>query len=40
MKQIVQYDREANWITPVWTSAVFGLVVLSGAIYVFQKRDF
>jgi ABC-type transport system involved in multi-copper enzyme maturation permease subunit len=40
MKQIVQYDREANWITPVWTSAVFGLVVLSGAIYVFQRRDF
>jgi ABC-type transport system involved in multi-copper enzyme maturation permease subunit len=40
MKQIVQYDRDANWITPVWTSAVFGLVVLSGAIYIFQKRDF
>jgi ABC-type transport system involved in multi-copper enzyme maturation permease subunit len=40
MKQIVQYDREANWITPVWTSAMFGLAVLSGAIYVFQKRDF
>lgn len=40
MKQIVQYDRDANWITPVWTSAVFGLVVLSSAIYVFQKRDF
>jgi ABC-type transport system involved in multi-copper enzyme maturation permease subunit len=40
MKQIVQYDRDANWITPVWTSAVFGLVVLSGAIYVFQRRDF
>jgi ABC-type transport system involved in multi-copper enzyme maturation permease subunit len=40
MKQIVQYDRDANLITPVWTSAVFGLVVLSGAIYVFHKRDF
>jgi ABC-type transport system involved in multi-copper enzyme maturation permease subunit len=40
MKQIVQYDRDANWITPVWTSAVFGLVVLSSAIYVFHKRDF
>ncbi|MFL6352772.1 MAG: hypothetical protein ACJ74Z_13115 [Bryobacteraceae bacterium] len=40
MKQIIQYDRDANWVTPVWTSAVFGLVVLSGAIYVFQKRDF
>jgi ABC-type transport system involved in multi-copper enzyme maturation permease subunit len=40
MKQIVQYDREANWLTQVWTSAMFGLAVLSGAIYVFQKRDF
>ncbi|MGI9070394.1 MAG: hypothetical protein ACR2JB_03445 [Bryobacteraceae bacterium] len=40
MKQIVQYDHDANLITPMWTSAVFGLVVLSGAIYVFQKRDF
>jgi ABC-type transport system involved in multi-copper enzyme maturation permease subunit len=40
MKQIIQYDHEANWVTPVWTSAVFGLVVLSSAIYVFQKRDF
>jgi ABC-2 type transport system permease protein len=40
MKQIIQYDREVNWITPVWTSALFGLIVLSGAVYVFQKRDF
>jgi ABC-type transport system involved in multi-copper enzyme maturation permease subunit len=40
MKQIIQYDHEANWVTPVWTSAIFGLVVLSTAIYVFQKRDF
>jgi ABC-type transport system involved in multi-copper enzyme maturation permease subunit len=40
MKQIIQYDHEANWVTPVWTSAIFGLVVLSSAMYVFQKRDF
>jgi ABC-type transport system involved in multi-copper enzyme maturation permease subunit len=40
MKQIIQYDHEANWATPVWTSAIFGLVVLSSAMYVFQKRDF
>jgi len=40
MKQIIEYDREANWVTPVWTSAIFGLVVLSSAMYVFQKRDF
>ena len=40
MKQIIEYDHQANWITPVWTSAVFGVIVLSSAMYVFQKRDF
>ncbi len=40
MKQIIVFDREADWLTPLWTSAVFGIVVLSGAVYVFQKRDF
>jgi ABC-type transport system involved in multi-copper enzyme maturation permease subunit len=40
MKQIILFDRQANWITPVWTSAVFGMVVLWSAVYAFQKRDF
>jgi ABC-type transport system involved in multi-copper enzyme maturation permease subunit len=40
MKQLILYDHEADWITPVWTSAVFGLVMLSSAIYIFRKRDF
>lgn len=40
MKQIIEYDHEANLLVPVWTSALFGLAVLSSAIYVFQKRDF
>jgi ABC-type transport system involved in multi-copper enzyme maturation permease subunit len=40
MKQIIEYDHQANWVTPVWTSAIFGVVVLSSAMYVFQKRDF
>lgn len=40
MKQIVLYDREADWVTPVWTSAAFGIAVLCGAIYIFRKRDF
>ncbi len=40
MRQIVQLDRQVDWITPVWTSTLFGLVVLSSAIYVFKKRDF
>ena len=40
MKQIIEYDRQANLLTPVWTSALFGLAVLSSAIYVFQRRDF
>ena len=40
MKQIILYDRDADWITPVWTSAVFGLAALLGAIAIFRKRDF
>lgn len=40
MRQIIRYDRGADWIAPVWTSAAFGIVVLSSAIYVFQRRDF
>jgi ABC-type transport system involved in multi-copper enzyme maturation permease subunit len=40
MKQIIEYDHDANWVTPVWTSAIFGMVVLSSAIYIFQRRDF
>jgi ABC-type transport system involved in multi-copper enzyme maturation permease subunit len=40
MKQLILYDHEADWMTPVWTSAVFGLVMLSSAIYIFRKRDF
>lgn len=40
MKQIILYDREANILTPIRTSAIFGVVVLCCAVAVFQKRDF
>ena len=40
MRQIILYDRDADWLTPVWTSAAFGLLVLSGAVYIFRRRDF
>lgn len=40
LRQIVLYERQPDWLMPVWTSALFGVVVLSGAIYVFQRRDF
>ncbi len=40
MRQIIVLDRHADWWTPVWTSAAFGVLVLSSAIYIFQKRDF
>ncbi len=33
-------DRQAAWITPAWTSGVFGLLVLAGAIQIFRKRDY
>jgi ABC-type transport system involved in multi-copper enzyme maturation permease subunit len=40
MRQIILFDRQADLWTPVWTSAVFGAAVLTGAVYLFQKRDF
>ncbi len=40
MKQIILYDRDADWFTPVWTSALFGMAVLGSAVYIFRKRDF
>lgn len=40
MKQMILYDRQVDWATPVWTSALFGIVILSTAVYAFQKRDF
>jgi ABC-type transport system involved in multi-copper enzyme maturation permease subunit len=40
MRQIILFDRQADWLTPVWTSALFGIVVLSSAVYIFQKRDY
>jgi ABC-type transport system involved in multi-copper enzyme maturation permease subunit len=33
-------DREAPWVTPAWTSAVFGAVVLAAAIQIFRRRDY
>lgn len=40
MMQTVLFNRDLDWVTPLWTSAVFGLVVLSSALYIFAKRDF
>jgi ABC-type transport system involved in multi-copper enzyme maturation permease subunit len=40
MKQIILYDRQVDWLTPVWTSALFALLVLFGSIHIFRKRDF
>ncbi|MDQ2712336.1 MAG: ABC transporter permease [Acidobacteriota bacterium] len=40
MKQIILYDRQVDWWTPVWTSAIFGTVVLWQAVLLFRRRDF
>src|SRR5438270_97031 len=40
MRQIIVYDRDVDWWSPVWTSALFGVGVLSLAVHVFRKRDF
>jgi len=33
-------DRTFNGYMPIWTSALFGVVVLSGALWIFSRRDF
>jgi len=40
MMQTIIFDRNLDWATPLWTSAAFALCVLSGALYIFAKRDF
>jgi ABC-2 type transport system permease protein len=40
MMQTIVFDRNLNWATPLWTSAVFAAFVLSGALYIFARRDF
>jgi ABC-type transport system involved in multi-copper enzyme maturation permease subunit len=33
-------DQPSDWVTPIWTSAAFGVVVLVSSIVIFRKRDF
>jgi ABC-type transport system involved in multi-copper enzyme maturation permease subunit len=33
-------DEQTDWLTPIWTSAVFGVVVLISSIVIFRKRDY
>ncbi|MBV9155487.1 MAG: ABC transporter permease [Acidobacteriaceae bacterium] len=40
LRQIILHEHQTDWVTPLWTSALFGMVVLSGAMYLFQRRDF
>src|ERR1700761_8768653 len=40
IKKMILYKRSDGWFTPAWTSAAFGIAVLSGAVYIFKRRDF
>jgi hypothetical protein len=33
-------SRTFNGFMPIWTSALFGAVVLAGALAIFRRRDF
>jgi ABC-2 type transport system permease protein len=33
-------SRTFNGFMPIWTSALFGVVVLAGALFIFARRDF
>ena len=40
MHDMILKETAADWIDPLWTSALFGIVVLSAAIYIFQRKDY
>ena len=40
MKQIILYDHQVDWWTPVWTSALFGALTLWVSIQLFRRKDF
>jgi ABC-type transport system involved in multi-copper enzyme maturation permease subunit len=40
LRQTILFDKQVNWVTPVWTSSVFAICVLLGAVLIFSKRDF
>ena len=33
-------DEKSDWLTPIWTSAAFGFVILMVSIVMFRKRDY
>jgi len=40
LRQIILFERDADLLTPVLTSAAFGLIIMLRAIYVFERKDF
>jgi len=40
LRQIILLEKDADLLTPMLTSAAFGIVVMLRAIYVFQRKDF
>jgi hypothetical protein len=40
LRQSILLDKQVDWVTPVWTSSAFGIVVLVSALHIFRKRDF
>jgi hypothetical protein len=40
LRQIILLSKDADLMTPVATSAAFGLAVMIRAIYIFRRKDF
>ncbi len=40
LRRFVLTDTRTDWPSSLWTSAVFGIVVLTSAVYLFRKRDY
>jgi ABC-type transport system involved in multi-copper enzyme maturation permease subunit len=40
MHDLILKEDPVNWIDPLWTSALFGIVILSAAIFIFERKDY
>ena len=40
MHDLILKETSLDWVDPLWTSALFGIVALSAAILIFQRKDY
>ncbi len=40
LHDLILKETAPSWAAPLWTSALFGIVILSAAILIFQRKDY